>query len=373
MPFEIVRNDITKMNVDAIVNSTNRYMYADGGADYAIHQAAGREMDHACRMLGECEPGEVKLTPGFRLPCKYVIHTVAPVWRDGTHGEAEKLAECYRKALEAAEQNKCESIAFPLMSSGINAFPRELALVIANDSIRAFLQHSDMQVYLVVYDRKSMLIGEALYNTISSLISESDIREELISDVVYRKGAYYKAEPFLSDEDFKESFRPMVYGAQASRENMVAEGTMDELAPPCAPEAAPQVKKKAFFSKKNLEDALANMDESFSDMLMKKIIASGMTDAECYKKANIDRKLFSKIRNTKNYNPSKPTVLAFAVALRLSLDETEQLLKKAGYAFANNKAFDVIVKYFIANGNYDIFMINETLFEFDQVLLGNCG
>ena len=333
MPLQIVRNDITKMEVDAIVNAANSSLLGGGGVYGCIHRAAGPELLAECKTLGGCETGSAKITKGYRLPCKYVIHAVGPRWRDGKHGEREQLISCYRTSLALAKEHGCETVAFPLISSGIYGYPKDQALKVAIDTISDFLLENDMTVYIVIFDRKAYQIGEKLFSDIAAYIDDNYVDEHTDS-----RSEQSRRMQMLSDEPEEETF-----GA------------------PLAPMAA---------SAKTLDDALSQIDESFSEMLLRKIDEKGMTDAQCYKKANIDRKLFSKIRSDKLYKPSKPTALAFAIALELPLDETKELLMKAGFALSHSNKFDIIIEYFIEHGNYNIFEINEALFAFDQSLLG---
>ncbi len=331
MPLQIVRNDITKMKVDAIVNAANASLLGGGGVDGCIHRAAGPELLAECETLHGCETGSAKITKGYRLPSKYVIHAVGPIWRDGKHREAELLQSCYQISLELAKEYKCESIAFPLISSGIYGYPKDQALKVAVDTIGTFLLENEMTVYIVIFDRKAYQISGKLFADIA----------EYIDDIYV--------------EEHSESA-----GERLRRRSSMADISMDtcEMAVPMQANAV------------SLEDALQQMDESFSEMLLRKIDERGMTDAQCYKKANIDRKLFSKIRSDKFYKPSKPTVLAFALALELPLPEMEDMLMKAGFALSHSSKFDIIVEYFVERGNYNVYEINEALFAFDQSLIG---
>ena len=333
MPFQIVRNDITVMQVDAIVNAANETLLGGGGVDGCIHRAAGPQLLEACRRLGGCRTGEAKLTRGYRLPSRYVIHTVGPVWRGGHAGERELLASCYRSSLELARRHGCKSVAFPLISSGIYGYPKDQALRVAVDAIGGFLLQYDMMVYLVIFDRDSYELGARLFTDISAYIDDR----------------YAAAHADAAAECRRQAQTLAAHQAPAC-------GAMPAA---CAPTALPA-----------LDQVLEHLDESFSQMLLRKIDERGMTDAQCYKRANIDRKLFSKIRSDIHYRPSKPTALAFAVALELPLAEARELLQKSGFAFSPASKFDMIVEYFIAAGNYNIFEINEALFAFDQSLLG---
>lgn len=330
MPLEIVRNDITKMAVDAIVNAANEPLLGGGGVDGAIHYAAGAGLLTECRTLGGCKTGKAKITGGYNLPVKYVIHTVGPIYRDGKHGEKALLESCYKESLALAKEHKCETVAFPLISSGVYGYPKDQALKVATQVISDFLLENDMTVYIVIFDKAAYKISEKLFSDIAEYIDDNYVDEH----TDYRR----------------ESMR---------------------MNPPTQSINAMEIcDSKALFSADDLDSKLKQIDESFSQMLLRKIDEKGMTDAECYKKANIDRKLFSKIRSDVNYKPSKPTAIAFAISLELSLAETEDMLKKAGFALSHSNKFDIIIEYFISKGNYNIFEINEALFAFDQSLLG---
>ena len=346
MPLQIVRNDITKMKVDAIVNAANSSLLGGGGVDGCIHRAAGPELLAECKTLGGCETGSAKITKGYKLPCKYVIHAVGPHWRDGKHGERDKLISCYQTSLALARENKCETVAFPLISSGIFGYPKDQALRIAIDTISEFLLENDMTVYIVIFDRKAYQISGKLYADIVEYIDDNYVDEH--------------SDNYSARLRRLNALRDMKSVCEAS----VCEEA-DEAIEPILPMPMAAPKKT-----KSLDEALGQIDESFSEMLLRKIDEKGMTDAQCYKKANIDRKLFSKIRSDKLYKPSKPTAIAFAIALELSLDETKDMLMKAGFALSHSNKFDIIIEYFIENENYNVFEINEALFAFDQSLLG---
>lgn len=330
MPLQIVRNDITKMRVDAIVNASNETLLGGGGVDGAIHRAAGPGLLAECRTLHGCKTGQAKITKGYHLPAKFVIHTVGPVWEGGSYGERELLVSAYRSSLELALEHRCETVAFPLISSGVFGYPKDQALKVAVDTIGDFLLQHDMTVYLVIFDKAAYTLGGKLFSDIAAYIDDRYAEEHTDSD----------------EERRRRQFR------------VLASAPMPEA------EAAPAV------APSSLNEALEMMDESFSQMLLRKIDESGLTDAECYKRANVDRRLFSKIRSDIHYKPSKPTAMAFAVALELPLEEAREMLQKAGFAFSHASKFDIIVEYFIAHRNYNIFEINEALFAFDQSLLG---
>ena len=330
MPLVIERNDITKMTVDAIVNAANESLLGGGGVDGCIHRAAGAELLAECKTLGGCNTGKAKITGGYNLPAKYVIHTVGPIYKDGKNGEKALLESCYRESLALAKKYGCETVAFPLISSGVYGYPKDQALKVAIDIISEFLLDNDMTVYIVIFDKTAYKISEKLFSDIAQYIDDNYVDEH----TDYRR--------------------------ESMRMNLAMQSVMSEEICEC----------KSLFSEDDLDLKLKQLDESFSQMLLRKIDEKGMTDAQCYKKANIDRKLFSKIRSDVHYKPSKPTVIAFAISLELSLDETEDMLKKAGFAFSHSNKFDIIIEYFISKQNYNIFEINEALFAFDQSLLG---
>lgn len=345
MPLELVRNDITKMSVDAVVNAANSSLLGGGGVDGAIHKAAGKELLAECKALGGCKTGEAKLTKGYNMPCKYIIHTVGPVWSGGGNGEEELLRSCYKNSLLLAKENDLKSIAFPLISSGVYGYLKDKALRVAIDTISDFLLENDMYVYIVIYDKASLDIGQKLYSDIRQFIDDRYAEENYIE-----RREYPRSCAVLSSKKAKKP---------AAMEDMCQSICL-----------APLEEEKTLTAEKSLVDRLNELDESFSQTLLRLIDEKGMTDAQCYKKANIDRKLFSKIRSDINYRPKKQTAIAFAIALELTLPETEQLLKKAGYALSHSNRFDIIIEYFISKGIYNIFKINEALFAFDQSLLG---
>lgn len=346
MPLEIVRNDITKMNVDAIVNAANQSLLGGGGVDGSIHRAAGPGLLAECKTLNGCETGGAKVTGAYNLPCKYVIHAVGPRWCGGSFGEKEKLISCYRTSLELAKENHCETVAFPLISSGIYGYPKDKALQVAIDTVSRFLFENDMTVYIVIFDRASYRISEKLFKDVAVYIDDTYVDRHI--------------------DDRWERMRCVLPEEGEGSSELLEPAAAERMPAPGEPVAYAMSARETL----TLNDAIEQMDESFTEMLLRKIDEKGMTDTQCYKKANIDRKLFSKIRSDRLYQPSKPTVLAFAIALELSLDETKDMLMKAGFALSHSNKFDVIVEFFIHRGNYNIFEINEALFAFDQNLLG---
>lgn len=350
MPLTIIRNDITKMQVDAIVNTANPRPVVGGGVDRAIHRAAGPELLAARRKIGDIAAGAAFITPGYGLPSKSVIHTVGPVWRGGSHRERELLAACYENSLALAEAHYCHSVAFPLISAGIFGCPADIAIATAVQAIRDFLQQHEceMDVYLVVFDRESFQLSGRLFDDVKSYLDEHYVEEHLEKE--YR------------GDDRRRRLQELMPSAQPCDERLMES--------PCIlPSKSPTAEQK-LSQKRSLDDWLEAMDDTFSESLLRLIDAKGRKDPEVYKRANVDRKLFSKIRNNPEYQPSKRTALAFAVALELNLDETRDFIARAGYALSHSNKLDIIVEYFIVHQEYDIFIINETLFAFGQPLLG---
>ena len=329
MPFEIVRNDIVNMKVDAIVNTANPRPIIGAGTDKAVHDKAGARLLLARKEIGNIAVGEAAITPAFDLDANYVIHTAGPIWRDGKSSEEALLASCFKNSLRLAKEKECESIAFPLISTGSYGFPKPLALQIAVREISSFLMENEMQVYLVVFEKQSFELSEKLFKSVSSYIDANYVSDKMNLEYGTSKLRRFDYEEMLLHESSYEITSKMP----------------------------------------NLDGMLNNLDRGFSETLLDLIDKTGKKDSEIYKKANVDRKLFSKIRNNVNYKPSKATALAFAIALELDLDETSDLLSRAGYALSQSSKFDVIVRYFIENKKYDIFELNSVLFEFDQPLI----
>ena len=371
MPLKLIRADITTITCDAIVNAANHTLLGGGGVDGAIHRAAGSGLLAECMTLGGCRTGEAKTTGAYNLPCKYVIHTVGPVWHGGIDGEEKMLRSCYRNSLAQAKSHDCESVAFPLISSGVYGYPKEQAFRIAVEEITAFLMENDMLVYIVIFDSSSYQISKKLFDEISAFIDDKYVDEHVESSAerffFAEEGMPDDSDMCFSELDYPVSCEPTAAPPCPGAEPAKAEDAADGKPKKPKRFAIPPI---SFTGKFSIYDALGQIDESFSEMLLRKIDEKGMTDAECYKKANIDRKLFSKIRSNRLYKPSKATAIAFCIALELSLDETKDMLMKAGYALSRSNKFDIIIEYFIINGNYNIFEINEALFSFDQSLLG---
>lgn len=355
MPFEIVQNDIVNMQVDAVVNTANPNPVIGSGVDSGIHKKAGYELLVARQKIGCIDFGDAVITPGFNLDAKYVIHTVGPVWEDGNHGEEQILSSCYRKSLELAKEHGCESIAFPLIATGNYGFPKPLALQIAVREISTFLLENEMQIYLVVFGKEAFALSEKLFKSVSSYIDENYIRSKTIDEYGSESVHGSRLETRLIRERLEQSNR--------IHEDICPSQALEECLEISVGTAIPT-------DSDGWGPLLKSLDAGFSETLLQLIDRTGKKDSEIYKKANVDRKLFSKIRNNREYKPSKTTALAFAFALELDVDETKDFIGRAGFALSHSSKFDVIVEYFLTNRNYNVFELNEVLFAFDQPLIG---
>ena len=340
MPLEISRNDITNIKVDAIVNPTDNFLSGSGGTDSLIHQMAGKDLDDYCKTITYLETGKSLLTDSYDCKnCRYIIHTCGPIYQGGNNNEKEILRSCYKSSLEIARDNNIESIAFPLISSGTFMFPKGEALKIATDTITEFLLENEMMVYLLVYDKKAFDTANKLYSNIKEYIDDNYIEK------TYKK-------PKKSGSIINEIKGKIANKLESYFDN-------DEEC-------------ESFYFESILEDSSKRFepDESFSECLIRMIDEKGMLDPDVYKRANIDRKHFNHIKNTKLYRPKKETAVALAIGLKLDIDETNTLLERAGFVLSNSSKFDLIIKYCIENNIYNIYQINEILFEEDQKTLG---
>ena len=345
MPFEIVRNDITNMRVDAIVNTANPRPVVGPGTDSSIHEKAGPELLAARQKIGPIAMGQAAIIPAFRLHAKYVIHTVGPVWDGGSYGEETLLRSCYDQSLKLALEHDCKSIAFPLIATNNYGFPKDKALQIAVAAFSEFLLEHEMQIYLVVFGRSAYKLSEKLFHSIASYIDDHYVEDCAI--------AAYGAAP--------ENRRRI----RRRRDWELEERMVMEECPPCY--SMPMAPAKAM----SLEDMLKQADAGFTETLLMLIDDSGKKDSEIYKKALLSKQHFSKIRNNPNYKPTKPTAIALALALELDLDATKDLIGRAGYALTNSSKFDLIIQYHIENRKYNVVEINCVLFDHDQSLLGS--
>ena len=361
MPFQIIRNDITKVKADAIVNTANPKPCVGSGTDSAIYAAAGQEQLLAARKkIGEIAPGDAAYTEAYQLDAKYIIHTVGPVWIDGAHGEREVLRSCYARSLNLAAELRCESVAFPLIASGVYGFPKDEALQIALSEISRFLMTHEMKVRLVVFGRKALQLSERLVGSIEQYID--DHTEQRLYDAEYGGGESSRSRRFLRPRE--ELPEVQAIGTLPCEDDAALEEAEEADAESAPGDFLPDL------SGKSLDEVLGGKSETFQQRLLKLIDQSGMTDVAVYKKANIDRKVFSSIRCKPDYKPKKKTALAFAIALELDLPTTRDLLSRAELAFSPSSQFDLIVSYFITNQNYDIFEINAALFQYGQPILG---
>lgn len=345
MPFEIIRNDITQMTVDAIVNTANPKPIVGSGTDTMIHKNAGPELLAARQIIGGIDVGCAAITPAFDLQAKYVIHTVGPVWDGGSYGEEALLRNCYDNSLKLALEFNCKSIAFPLISTGNYGFPKDKALQIAISAFSTFLLEHEIQIYLVVFDRTSFKLSEKLFQSVASYI----------------------------DEHYVDDCEIAAYGAVLENRRRIRRQPDWELeermvVEECAPcYSLPMAPSKAM----SLEDMLKQADAGFTETLLKLIDDSGKKDSEIYKRAGLTKQHFSKIRNNPNYKPTKATAISLALALELDLDTTKDLIGRAGYALTNSSKFDLIIQYHIENRKYNVVEINCVLFNHDQSLLGS--
>ena len=342
MPLQIIRQDITKMRVDVIVNTTNEEMVGYSGVDLAVHTVAGPGLDEECAKLAPLGLGQAVITGGYALPCKYVIHTSGPRWYGGLQGESIILRSCYVESLKLAVRQGCRSVAFPLISSGVYGYPKDQVLKFAIQTITEFLFEHELTVYICVFDRESYSFSQKLFRDIQEFINDEYVDEH--------------DEDFYDDYDRNADVSPII----------VRNCTIPMASSDVKSDEVPNPTKG-----KSLKEYLTRMDRSFQEMLFDLIDERGMTDVECYKRANVDKRTFSKIKSNKNYRPSKQTAIAFAIALRLDLDTTQELLATVGFTLSRSNVFDKIIRYFIHTKNYDIFEINEALFEFDQMPLGS--
>ena len=355
MPFSIIEGDISKVAADAVVNAANEQLMAGGGVCGAIFAGAGFEqMQAACDAIGHCPTGNAVVTPGFGLPAKHVIHAVGPVWRGGGHDEEALLRSAYRRALMRAVEIGARSVAFPLISAGIYGYPQDAARAVATSEIRAFLaSHDELAVYLVLYNRARFAQTLARYQDVAGFVDAVARRTQGIGAGAARSAAMaaYEAGNFV--------------------ENAPARSCDAEEAP-LAPQAAPAPAAASLRpSAHDLTWRLEHLDASFSATVLSLIDERGLTDAQVYKRANLSRQVFSKLRRDDGYRPAKQTAVALALALELDLDQTEDLLQRAGYALSRTNKFDIIVEYYIERGCCDVFEVNEMLFAFDQPLLGS--
>lgn len=356
MPLKIIRNDITKVQADAIVNTANPHPVIGRGTDSAVYEAAGRELLlEERKKIGDIAEGNAAITPAFHLDAKYIIHTVSPVWYDGNRLETYLLSSCYTQSLELALNHGCESIAFPLLAAGSNAFPNDIALKTALDTIQDFLMDHEMDVYLVVLDRSAYELSSRIFHDVASYIEEHQAAQ------VFAK-------------EYASSWRDEMENTQDLRPAAPSAAKRPEPGSHEKKQSALQIRPAKKPSKPSFSDwmesvRLPKKEQTFQVRLLKLIDESGETDPQIYKRANIDRKLFAKIRKDENYRPSRKTVIALALALRLSMDDAVDLLSRAGFALSPASTFDLIIRYCFEHRVYNIIEVNSILFGFDQETL----
>ncbi len=371
MPFEMIRNNIAEVEADAIVNTANPQPIIGAGTDAAIHEKAGPGLLEARKKIGNIAVGQCALSPAFDLNAKWVIHAVGPLWKGGTEDEGLLLRQCFENALHMAADLGCSSIAFPMISTGNYGFPKKKALDIALQAINRFLMDHEMLIYLVVWDKESFHLSRSLFLNVQSYIDEHyiDLHNRHQRDLFSRLSCHRQDRdiPLSNLQRSNRLGEPNLLSCgRPNLANMDSDcASPDDI--PCLNTVCPDTGTSSLPS---LDDLLMNTDASFTETLLKLIDQTGKKDSEIYKKANVSKQHFSKIRNNPDYKPTKATALAFAIALELDLSQTEDLIRRAGYALTRSSKFDVIIMYFISRRNYDMFEINMTLFEFDQMTLG---
>lgn len=363
MPLNIIRDDITRVKADALVTAANQWLAGGGGVDGAIHRAAGPELLAECAKLGGCPTGSAKITGAGRLSCKFVIHAVGPVWEGGGQGERELLASCYRAALTLAVKHKCKSVAFPLISSGVYGYPKEEALRVAVETIGDFLRKHELEVTLVLFDAASFQAGGTRFADIASYIDDRYVGEHEDAPALLSRRER-EALALKTHLELQEKEEPFLWVSRSA-----SRPVKPKAPPPAARKPAARLARLELKAMP-LETVLGKLAESFSERLLRLIRERGLTDVEAYRRANVSRKVFSKIRSNKNYHPSRTTACAFVIALGLSAEEARALLLSAGLALSNASKFDLIVQYFMERGETDVLAVNEALFSFGQPLLG---
>ena len=330
MSLKIVRNDITKMNTEAIVNTANDYPTVGSGCDGAVYKAAGYDelLTYRREKIGFVPEGDVFITPGFNLKAKYIIHAVSPLYEGGKKGEETKLRSCYKKSLQLAKENSIKSISFPLISTGGFGYPKEEGIRIAIDEINTFLLSNDMDIFLVVFDDKSKSLVKNISPNLKEYINQNYVENKYI-------------------EEYTQTFFE-VYHQNLNRRIRKSE------------------RKKEFEEAhlRELKDRVNHLSDSFSEYLMHLIEIKNLKDVDVYKRAIIDRRVFSRIRNDEYYHPQKTTALRLCIGAKLNLDESKDLLARAGYTFSPCDITDIIFSYFIENEIYDMIEIDIRLEEY---------
>lgn len=389
MAFQIIRDDITKVSADAIVNTANPKPTYAAGTDGAIYKAAGTDrLLEERKKIGKIETGHVAVTPAFDLDAKYIIHTVGPAWIDGDHGEREAVRSCYSESLKKAKELGCESIAFPLIATGVYGFPKDEALQIAISVFSEFLTSEDMKIILVVFDTEAFVLSGKVFDGIDAYIDDNYVEEK--SDEEYGFSVDMLEDAPMESRLEEHSLRASVQRERSarkerkkphgllSRRNLDTARSVSDTAfedgedaeEPISASFAGMAMASKTLAPRSLDDVIAQVSETWQQSLFRLIDDKGLDEVEVYKRANVDRKLFSKIRSNVSYQPKKITVIGFALALELNLDETRDFLGRAGYALSPGSLFDVIVQYFIEQEVFDTYTINLALFDHGQPCLG---
>ena len=400
MAFQIIRDDITLVSADAIVNTANPEPIYSTGTDTAIYTAAGAEELLAERKkIGDIAPGDARHTPAFALDAKYIIHTVGPAWQGGDAGERETVRRCYENSLALAKRLGCESIAFPLIATGNYGFPKDEALQIAISVFSTFLLRSEMDITLVVFDRESFVLSGGIFSELDAYIDEhyvdERIDEEYAVDRMRSQVVLSKSEKSGKSSFFSDLMRKSRSKNAATERRRIEPEPEEDLEEYACEEAAPDLEdidldiceepaveddlsmvgmsvaaSMSAPSLRSLDDLESHVADTWQEMLFRMIDEKGYKPADVYKRANISRKLFSKINSNKDYQPKKDTALAFCIGLQLNIDETKDFLARAGYALSPSSKFDLVLQFYIEKENYDMFEINEVLFDHGLNLIG---
>lgn len=348
MPFKIIRDDITKVKADAIVNPVNPEVCIGGGVESAIYQAAGKEkLVEARKELGRLHPGKVGVTEAFNLDAKYIVHVSGLYWKDGNSFEARCLKECYEKALKAVLDKGCKSIAFPLLGTGTYGFPKDIGLDVAVSTFTEFLEEYEMDITLVVFGNDAVNVSGKLVDEVRSFVDDKYVKETLETE--YKKDRNIECYA-LPNERFHLLLKEETYDVP---DNACTKDTLSAKQPG------------------SLEAALKNIyKESFEKHLQQLINKKGLRNSEVYAAANISKQYFSKLLKGQ-VKPSKDKMLALAVGLRLNMDETADFLRIGGYALSPISQTDTVVEYFIRKQEYNVLKINIVLFDYGLEPLTN--
>ena len=341
------------MDTEAIVNTASPEVSVGAGCDSAVYKAAGQEelLSYRREHIGRVPEGEAFLTPGFGLRVKYIIHAVSPFYRDGTRGEEEKLRSCYRKSLALAKENGIRSIAFPLISTGSFGYPKEEGMRIAVDEIAAFLLKNAMDIFLVVFDTGSTLLGAKITPDLETYIDHNYVKEK-------REEEYGELESAGSGISRRRERNLAAKNLPCPLTGAAAASMASVMAEPLDPSFDFEEQHES-----RLEERMQHLSDTFSQYLLYLIREKKMENAEVWKRAIVDKKVFSKLKSHPDYHPQKLTALCLCVGAKLNLDETKDLLARAGYALSPCDKTDIIFSYFIENGIYDMIELDIQLEE----------